>query len=159
MDLFDKLSPGFMGTGFMSNADRFLDMHSAFASNVKKFGAFPFYNIKKVGDNKYVIELALAGYSIGDIEITLEKNVLTISSQGADDKSVNYLVKGFASRKFMRKFSLMENIKVTNAEFVNGILSVWLEEFTKEEDKPKKININAPAASQHPQLLNEDSNI
>jgi hypothetical protein len=51
----------------------------------------------------------------------------------------------------------MDNIKVTGADFINGVLSVWLEEFIKEEDKPKKINIGQPSGKQHPQLLNEDS--
>lgn len=151
MDLFEQLTRGYIGS------DRFLTLQSQLAANAKKFGAFPFYNIKKTGDNKYTVELALSGYSITDLEITLEKNVLTISSNGKDDSEDNYIFKGFASRKFTRQFTLMDNIKVTGADFVNGILSVWLEEYVKEEDKPKKINIGQPSVLQHPQLLNESS--
>lgn len=151
MDLFDQLTRGVIGY------DRFFDMQQQLAASAKKMGTFPFYNIKKTGDDKYQVELALAGYSLADLEITLEKNVLTISSSGKDEKDDNFIVKGFASRKFMRKFTLMDNIKVTGAEFVNGILSVWLEEYVREEDKPKKINIGQPSEKQHPQLLNETS--
>lgn len=151
MDLFEQLTRGYIGS------DRFLNLQTQLAANAKKFGTFPFYNIKKIGDNKYVVELALSGYSIADLEITLEKNMLTISSNGKDDANDNYIFKGFASRKFTRQFTLMDNIKVVGADFVNGILSVWLEEFVKDEDKPKKINISAPSEKQHPHLLNESS--
>jgi molecular chaperone IbpA len=152
MDLFDQLTRGYIGS------DRFFNLQAQLAANAKKFGTFPFYNIKKTDENKYTVELALAGYSISDLEITLEKNILTISSSGKDENSTDYIFKGFASRKFTRQFTLMDNIKVTGADLVNGILSVWLEEYVKEEDKPKKINIGAPSEKQHPQLLNEASN-
>ena len=153
MDLFEQLTRGVIGS------DRFFDLHSQLAANAKKFGAFPFYNIRKIADRKYSVEVALSGYSIADIEITMDKNVLTVSSDGAgkDDRDENYIFKGFASRKFTRQFTLMDNIKVTGADFINGVLSVWLEEFVKEEDKPKKINIGQPSEKQHPQLLNENS--
>lgn len=153
MDLFEQLTRGYIGS------DRIMALQAQLAANAKKFGAFPFYNIKKVGDNKYVVDVALSGYSVADIEITMEKNVLTISSNGSgkDDRDENYIFKGFASRKFTRQFTLMDNIKVTGADFINGVLSVWLEEFVKEEDKPKKINIGQPSEKQHPQLLNENS--
>lgn len=151
MDLFEQLTRGYIGL------DRIFDSHRQLANNVKKYSTFPFYNIKKNGDRKYTIELALAGYKLSDLEITLEKNELKISSVGVDETSDNYIFKGFASRKFTRQFTLMDNITVIGAEFVNGILSIWLEEFVKEEDKPKKINISQPTASAHPQLLNEDS--
>lgn len=153
MDLFEQLTRGYIGS------DRFMNMQAQLAANAKKFGAFPFYNIKKIGDNRYEVQCALAGYSIGDIEITMEKNVLTVSSEGAgkDDRDENYIFKGFASRKFTRQFTLMDNIKVTGADFMNGVLSIWLEEFVKDEDKPKKINIGQPTEKQHPQLLNEES--
>jgi molecular chaperone IbpA len=152
MDLFDQLTRGIIGY------DRLMDAHRHLASNAAKVSpAFPFYNIKKVGDGKYTLQIALAGYNVADVDITMEKNILTISSNGSDDQS-EYVYKGFASRKFTRTFTLMDNIKVVNAEMVNGILSIWMEQFTKEEDKPKKININAPSDVSHPQLLNESSN-
>jgi len=138
------------------SVDRVLDAQRILAAASKKMGGFPFYNIKKTGDNKYAIEMALSGYSLADIEITLEKNKLTISSDGHQEDS-SYIYKGFAFRKFSKSFTLMENIQVDGAELVNGVLSIWLSEFVKEEDKPKKINIQSPSAKSHPQLLNEDS--
>jgi molecular chaperone IbpA len=152
MDLFDQLSRGVIGY------DRLFDIHRHLASNAAKVTpSFPFYNIKKTGEGKYKLEFALSGYNIADIDITLEKNVLTVSSSGSPDEKSEYVYKGFASRKFSRAFTLMDNIKVVNAEMVNGILSIWMEQYVKDEDKPKKININAPAESSHPQLLNESS--
>lgn len=152
MDLFDQLTRGVIGY------ERLYELQRKMASNAKAVGNFPFYNIKRMGENKYKIELALAGYSISDLDITLDKNTLSISGSMAEDDLTDYIYKGFASRKFNRQFTLMDNIKIGNAELVNGILSIWLEEFVRDEDKPKKININQPSADSHPQLLNETSN-
>lgn len=147
MDLFEQIAKNIIG------ANQFHTMTS-------KTNAFPFYNIKKTGDNKYVIEVALCGYTLADLDVTVEKNVLTISSSGANlGTYTDYIFRGFAARKFDRKFTLMDNVKVQTAELNNGILSVWLEELVKENDKPKKINIIQPKAAEHPQLLNEESTI
>lgn len=149
MDFFDQITKNVIG------ANQFADLQRRLAFNSKH--TFPFYNIRKDGENNYKIELALCGYNIGDLDITVEKNILTISSTGVESGGDEYIFRGFAARKFMKQFTLMENIVVRTADLTGGILSVWLEALVKDDDKPKKINITSPSAQQHPQLLNEDS--
>jgi molecular chaperone IbpA len=139
--------------------DSLIDAHRAAATAMTKMSGFPPYNIRKTGENTYQVELAVAGFTIADIEITLEKNVMTISSKGHDPLTMpgEFIHQGFAYRGFDRKFTLMDNVKVLDAELLNGILKVYLEKMIPEEEKPKRININAPAVERHPQLLNESS--
>lgn len=153
-DLFTELTKTVIG------AEQLQAMRNRVLDGVKYTNAFPFYNIKRVGSNLIKIEMALAGYTISNLDITVEKDVLTISSTGADvEKLTDYMFRGFASRKFSRQFSLMDNIKVRSADLSNGILNVWLETIVKDENKPQKIHIDSPSASLHPQILNEDSSI
>jgi molecular chaperone IbpA len=136
-----------------------MDAHRAAANTVSKISGFPPYNIRKTGENTYQIELAVAGFTIADIEITLEKNVLSIKSNGnASERDFGeFIHQGFAYRGFDRVFTLVDNVKVKDAELLNGILKVYLEKFIPEEEKPKRINISAPDSKRHPQLLNESS--
>jgi molecular chaperone IbpA len=113
-----------------------------FAEACPKVAAYPFYNIKKIAENTYVIELAVAGFGKQDIELTLEDNVLTIKGAITSDESSEYLFKGIADRAFTRKFTLADTVEVKNADLVNGMLKVFLERFIPESKKPKKININ-----------------
>lgn len=154
--IFDQLYRDFATTTI--GADRFLDMHRSIAAATKRIGGFPFYNIKKSGENVWTVELALAGYTLADLNVTLNKNILTISSDGHSPAAADaYLYQGFAFRKFSKSITLMDNVQVDGAELDNGILSIWLSEFLRDEDKPKKINIQSPSQKSHPQLLNEDS--
>jgi len=120
---------------------------------------FPPYNIRKTDENTYVIEIAVAGFSIGDIEITLDKNLLHVKSKGHDQsKDIGTLIyQGFAYRGFERTYTLSDYVDVKGAEMINGILKIYLENLLADESKPKRINITAPDAKTHPQLLNEDS--
>jgi molecular chaperone IbpA len=107
---------------------------------------YPPYNIKKVDDNKYVIEMAVAGFAKTDIELTLEGGKLTIAGKTKDasdmDKATEYyFYKGIAERAFNRTFTLADTVVVNNAELMNGILKVWLENFIPESQKPRKIDI------------------
>lgn len=138
--------------------DRFLNMHRIFNDTAKKIGSYPPCNIRKLdGQNVYKIELAVAGYTLADLEIELTDNVLTISSPGVNPGN-DLLSQGFAYRAFTKKFSLMDSVVVKNAELVNGVLSIYLEDQVPTP-KTMKINIEAPKATTHPQLLNEASDI
>jgi len=141
--------------------DNLMRAHRVAANALSKQTGFPPYNIRKTGDNTYQIELAVAGFTIADIEITLEKNILSIRSTGAENKpdSETMIHQGFSYRAFERCFTLMDNVQVQNAELINGILRIYLESILPEEEKPKRINISAPHADKYPQLLNEQSNI
>jgi molecular chaperone IbpA len=112
----------------------------------KNLPGYPPYNIKKVDDNKYVIEMAVAGFAKTDIELTLENGKLLISGKTKDTNDVDnantyYFYKGIAERAFTRQFTLSDAVEVKNAELVNGILKVWLENLIPEHQKPKKIEI------------------
>lgn len=105
---------------------------------------YPPYNIVKVDDNKYVIEMAVAGFGKHNLDLTLENGSLTISGNstiGEEDSPNQYVHKGIADRAFTRKFSLADTVEIKNAELVNGMLKVWLENIIPESKKPKKIDI------------------
>jgi molecular chaperone IbpA len=103
---------------------------------------FPPYNIKKAKENKYVIEMAVAGFGKQDIEITLEKNKLIIKGNTkADADESSYVFKGIADRGFTRHFTLADNVVIDNAQLLNGMLKVWLDHVIPESQKPKKIDI------------------
>lgn len=107
---------------------------------VKTVG-YPPYNITKIDDNKYVIELAVAGFGKQDIEIELKENILAISGKVKNDQNNEYLYKGIADRAFTRTFSLADTVEIKNAYLMNGMLKIWLENIIPEHKKPRKIEI------------------
>jgi molecular chaperone IbpA len=103
---------------------------------------YPPYNIKQVKENKYVIEMAVAGFAKSDIEITLDGKKLLVKGVSKDDEvNENYLYKGIANRGFERTFTLNDQVEIKDAELVNGMLKVWLENIVKTQDAIKKISI------------------
>jgi molecular chaperone IbpA len=117
-----------------------------FGESLPKIPTYPPYNIRKVDENKYVIEMAVAGFGKQDIELTLENGVLSITGNITSDGNQDYIFKGIADRAFTRKFTLADNIEVRNADLINGMLKIWLDRFIPEEKKPKKIDINEPSS-------------
>ena len=107
---------------------------------VAKAATYPPYNIKQVKDNKFVIEMAVAGFAQSDIEITLEGNKLVIKGNTQDeDAPDNFLFKGIANRNFTREFKLADKVEIENAELVNGMLKIGLANMVKLQDTIKKI--------------------
>ena len=104
---------------------------------------YPPYNIKKIDDNKYQLEIALAGFLREDIAVEVKDNTLTISGKASDDKEKDnsFVYKGIAQRAFKRHWTLIDYLKVINAKFNDGILIVDMELNLPEEEKPKKIEI------------------
>ena len=105
-----------------------------------KVPTYPPYNIKKLDENKYVIEMAVAGFGKQDLELELQDGTLTIKGNVSADDS-EYVFKGIAERAFTRQFTLADTVEIKNADLINGMLKIWLERFVPEEKKPKKINI------------------
>ena len=125
--------------GFDEHYNQLSKLHDAFAKNIP---GYPPYNIKKIAEDKYVVELAVAGFAKSEIEITLENNKLVIKGDANNEESNdNYLFKGIAGRTFTRMFALSDHIEVKNAEIVNGMLRVALERIIPEHRKPKKIEV------------------
>jgi molecular chaperone IbpA len=107
---------------------------------------YPPYNIVKHSEDAFAIELAVAGFREGDINITLEKNVLTIKGEQTEsleelEKDVEYLHRGISARNFDRTFTLADYVEVIGAKAENGILSIELERQVPEEQKPKTVAI------------------
>ena len=102
---------------------------------------YPPYNIAKVDDNKYVIELAVAGFAKQDVEVELKENTLVISGKMKLNPETEYLYKGIADRAFTRTFSLADTVEIKNAQLINGMLKVWLENIIPDHKKPRKIDI------------------
>ena len=108
----------------------------------RKESNYPAYNIAKDDDEHYRIELALAGFSSDEITIQTEKGILTIEANKAEERG-NYIHQGIARRGFSKMFRLAEYMKVDDAQFVDGILTVFLHREVPEADRPQQISINA----------------
>ncbi len=125
--------------------------------------SYPPFNLKKIEDNKYVIEMAVAGFAKQDIELVLEDNKLLIKGKTSSDsdskEAASYLHKGIADRAFTRQFTLADNVEIHNANLINGMLKIWLEHVIPESKKPKKIDITdsgeQPSKSSSKQFLSE----
>jgi len=107
---------------------------------------YPPYNIRKLNDLQYVVELALAGFSKSDIEVEVTEGTLTIRSATAKDddgadNDENFVHRGIAKRTFSRQFNLSDDIIVKNADLQDGMLIVNLERVIPDEKKPRLIPI------------------
>ena len=134
-DNFNQLTP--YAVGF----DRVFNRLNDYVSHQQTSTGFPPYNIQKVTDHTYTIEMALAGFSKDDIEVEVAQGVLTIRSmkENADDEATVH--RGISYRKFNRKFTLADDIVVNEAKLENGLLTINLEQIIPEEKKPKLIKI------------------
>lgn len=106
--------------------------------------SFPPYNIKQVGNDRYQIEMAVAGFTKKDLKIELHNNQLTIEGSqqtGSENQGGSYLYKGIAARQFRQSFALEDHVKVVGSELRDGILNIELERDLPEEKKPRSIEI------------------
>jgi molecular chaperone IbpA len=118
--------------------------------------SFPPHNIIKLDDNKYVVELAVAGFSKEDIDITIEDNQLIITgNKTTSEENVTYLHKGIGTRSFTKTIRVLDTIEVRGAEFKDGILRVGLENIIPDHKKPRKVEISGELTFEQPQLLTE----
>ena len=135
---FHRLNP--FTIGFNDIFDEFEKSANQLAQAAK----FPPYNIKQVSDNKYVIEMAVAGFAKTDIELTLEGNKLVVTGKSQDEAAPNtFLYKGIANRGFTREFTLADKVEIENAELANGMLKIGLANMVKIQDAIKKIPLTA----------------
>lgn len=144
---FDKVF-----VGFDDQFNKLAKIHDDLAKNIPNY---PFYNVKKTDENKYVVEIAVAGFSENEIEIEIADDKLIIKGNTSVDEEENFLFKGISKRPFTRAFALDDKIEVANAEMINGMLKVFLERIIPEHKKPQKIEINKPAKKDTRQVLTE----
>lgn len=120
----------------------FQEMDRAF-ENTKSTG-YPPYNIVQINDDEYMISLAVAGFGMDNLDITLDKNVLTVEGAQFESADINYLHKGIGGRNFRRQFTLADHIEVENATLDLGMLNIHLVRDVPEALQPKKISISSP---------------
>jgi molecular chaperone IbpA len=151
--------PTFWGTkdldkffvGFDDQWNRLQKLHEDVTKNIPNY---PPYNIKKIDDTHYTIELAVAGFGQSDIDIELDGGKLVVRGQvTTEDQEDNFLFKGIANRAFTRSFVLNDEVEVKDAEMINGMLKIALERLVPEAKKPKKIAVKTKGEQQ---LLTEN---
>jgi molecular chaperone IbpA len=135
----------------------FDDVEKLLASDVSKVSSsFPPHNIIKLDESRYVVELAVAGFSKDEIEITVEDGTLTVKGDKKEkDTDVTYLHRGIGTRSFTKTLTVADTIEVKGAEFKDGILRIGLENIIPEHKKPRKVEIGSELKEFKPQLLQE----
>ena len=135
----------------------FDDVEKLLSMDVQKVNqSFPPHNIIKLDDTRYVVELAIAGFSKDEIEITAEDGTLTIKGEKKDKEvELTYLHRGIGTRSFTKQLTIADTVEVKGAEFKDGILRVGLENVIPEHKKPRKIEIGNELKEFKPQLLQE----
>tara|TARA_B100000497_G_scaffold127932_1_gene171840 strand:- start:2622 stop:3119 length:498 start_codon:yes stop_codon:yes gene_type:complete len=116
---------------------------------------FPPHNILKTGEDQYLIELAVAGFTEDELEIEVKNRTLTIRGQ-IKDSDRDYIHKGISTKKFERQFRMSEYVEVMGADFRNGLLAIQLEVIIPDSQRPRKVEING-SQTLSPQLLNEEN--
>ena len=140
LSVWNSLRPFSVGfDSIFDEFDRVLESTERHNSN------YPPYNIHKINENEYKIEVALAGYSKEDIELELKDSTLTVRNKQKEkivNENTNGIIhKGISTRQFERVFTISEDIKVKNAELKNGLLNIDLERIIPDEKKARLISI------------------
>ena len=129
------------------NLNNFLNNAIGFESFFERFNrlptinaGFPHYNIKKAGEDKYILEMAVAGYKKSDINVQVQDGVLSIEGISSEDKE-DFVHKGIAKRAFKKQLQLSEYVECKGAKLEDGMLKVELNYNPPEDKKPKKIAV------------------
>ena len=137
LSIFNQLRP--LSVGFDDMFDHFESMFDVPTVN------YPPYNLVKTGDNKFNIEIALAGFNKKDINITSENGMLTIESKqdekSKDTKDGEVIHKGISKRYFKRSFTIADDVEIKGAELKDGLLKVSMEKIVPDAKKLKTITI------------------
>ena len=138
LSIFNQLRP--LSVGF---DDVFNHFESMFDYDMINVSNYPPYNIVKTGDNKYDVEVALAGFNKKDINVSVENGMLTIDSKEdkSKDKDGEVIHKGISKRYFKKSFTISDDVEVKGAELKNGMLRVSMEKIIPESKKLKTIDI------------------
>jgi len=136
-DPFDRVKT--YSIGFDRMFDRLFDESVVTTTN------YPPYNIVKIDETNYAIQIAIAGFGKDDIEIETKENILSVRTKEKDESEVvdntTYLHKGISNRAFKRTWQISDDVVVKGATFENGLLNIELERIIPEEKKPRLIEI------------------
>ena len=142
LSIFNSLRP--FSIGFDDMFDQFENMLGNGSLSMQS--NYPPYNIRRTGQDKYSIEVALAGFSKNDVEVEFEDNLLTVRTKQVD-KSDNknddceIIHKGISQRHFARSFTIADDVKVNGAQLKDGLLTIACERIIPEHKKKKLIEI------------------
>ena len=139
LSLLNKLRP--VSVGFDSVFDHF---ESMFNESPSLHTNYPPYDILKTDEHSYVVELAVAGFSKKDIEVTVESGVLTVESDREGNSESNgqeIIHRGISKRYFKKSFSISDDVEIRGAELKDGLLRISMEKIIPESRKRKEISI------------------
>jgi len=131
--------------------DRFFDLVDA-AQHTGTDDNYPPCNVERLGEDRYQISLALAGFAPDEIALTAEQNVLTVEGRKAEKPQREFLYQGISARPFKRQFNLADYVQVKGATFDNGLLQIELVREIPEAMKPRRIAISGMPASKVQQI-------
>ena len=121
--------------------DRLFDLVDAAQQQAGTEDNYPPCNVERVGEDRYRISLAVAGFSADEIAITAEQSVLTVEGRKSEKQQREFLYQGISSRPFKRQFNLADYVQVKDATFENGMLTITLVRDLPEAMKPRRIAI------------------
>ena len=125
---------------FLTKSIGFEDIFNRFFELQDFNGGHPFYNIKRIKDDKYVLEMALAGYKKSDVEVQVADGVLSINGN-ISKEAEDYVYRGISKRSFAKQLQLSEYVECKGAKLEDGMLKVYLEYNPPEDKRPKFIEV------------------
>ncbi|MBI3440578.1 MAG: Hsp20 family protein [Proteobacteria bacterium] len=141
--------------------DRLNDMFERLMVDTNEgFDNYPPYNIDRIGEDKYRITMAVAGFTLDDLNIVLQDGALTVSGtnkERAAETDVQILHRGIAARAFQKTFRLADFIQVSGADIKDGLLTIHLVREVPEEKKPRTIPIQTDDAGRQQTIDNKKS--
>jgi molecular chaperone IbpA len=153
MTRFTALYPQFVGfDNIFNELERLVD-----GTAPTRNTSFPPHNIIKLDDNRYVVEMAVAGFGQDEVDVEIHDGTLIVKGEKKDQTEVDYLYRGIATRSFTKSIRLSESIEVRGAQFKDGILRIALENIIPEHKKPRKVEFSKELNFNKQQLLKEVS--
>jgi molecular chaperone IbpA len=151
MTRFTALYPQFVGfDNIFNELERLVD-----GTTPTRNTSFPPHNIIKIDDNKYVVEMAVAGFGQDEVDVEIHDGTLIVKGEKKDQTEVDYLYRGIATRSFTKSIRLNDSIEVRGAQFKDGILKIALENIIPEHKKPRKVEFSKELNFNNPKLLQE----
>jgi molecular chaperone IbpA len=144
--------PRSLFVGFESLFDELEGIHNSARSGNDNY---PPHNIVKIDEEKFLIELAVAGFTEKDISLEVKDGILKVKGRVESDEKREYAFKGISSRKFEKSFRLSEFVVIDGADLENGILVVYARVEVPEERRPRKIEIGSAGASKKKEFIQE----
>lgn len=150
MTRFATLYPQFVGFDNLFN-----ELERIVEGQQTRNSTFPPHNIIKVDDNRFIVEMAVAGFGEDEVSVEIQDGTLVVKGEKTDKSEINYVYRGIGTRSFTKSIRLNDTIEVRGAKFKDGILTIGLENVIPEHKKPRKIEFSKEINFTNPKLLQE----